>query len=172
MSGDWNFVERQEDKSNMNGCIISMGESRIFTLLKDALNVDDYFPIDARLRFSWNNRRKSGLWSLARLHRCCAFQQSGARASHVTEYSIRGDCSHGEHLLVHHTIQLLLPMLKKSVYKMNSFHFSDPKIQYEILRIWNQNPQLSLRASWREWKKFTKCSASQKPRKEKKQKWS
>jgi len=78
LSRDWNFVERQEDKSSLNGKIISMGESCIFSLLKDGLEVSDQF-----LENEWatellvgQQKRRRGLTSL---HRYCYFQIDWSR---------------------------------------------------------------------------------------------
>jgi len=52
MGGDWNFVERQANKSTLNGIIYSIGEKRVFLLLKDALAIEDHFPEDSRVKYS------------------------------------------------------------------------------------------------------------------------
>lgn len=156
MRGDWNFVERQVDKSNLNGRIITVGECRVFTLLKDALEVSDQFPDTGRLKFYWDNMRRLGLRSLARLDRCYSFQQLGAGPSPVVEYYIRGDCNHADHLPICHTVQLLPPVPKKSFYKMSSYYLKDPVVKAAVERIWAQNHRLEFTGKLRRVIKFYK----------------
>ena len=56
LGGDWNFVEQSFDKLNPNGQIILVGERRLFSLLSDALNVEDVYPTNNKLKFLWDNK--------------------------------------------------------------------------------------------------------------------
>ena len=51
-SGDWNFVERAIDKSNLKESIMWEMEKRVFGELKDTFQVEDPFPASNRIRFS------------------------------------------------------------------------------------------------------------------------
>lgn len=99
---DWNFVEHQADKSTFNGRIISVDKSRVFSLLKNALGVEDSFPNNSTLKFSWDNKCYNGLRSLACLDRCYSFLQCGAGPSPITSYFILGNARHSNHLPVSH----------------------------------------------------------------------
>lgn len=126
--GDWNFVECRSDKSNLNGRLISTGENRVFSLLKDALGVGEHFVSTNGVRFTWDNKRIGPTRSLARLDRCYSFLQIGAGLEPVTEYYIRGDCYHSDHLPVQCTVQLQPQPRRKSSFKMSSQYLKDPEV--------------------------------------------
>lgn len=126
--GDWNFVEHIRDKSNLNGRVITTGESRVFSLLKDALNVGENFRSSNGVRFTWDNRRVGAARSLARLDRFYTFAHAGAGLDPVIDCHIKGDCYHADHLPVLCSV-LLQPIPKRtSTYKMSSLHLKDPVV--------------------------------------------
>ena len=59
-SGDWNFVERTEDKSNLRESTMTEMEKRIFKEVKEAFQLEDPFPASNHIRFSWDNKRQDG----------------------------------------------------------------------------------------------------------------
>ena len=96
LNGNWNFVEKAFDKSNPNGRIISVGEKHIFSFLVDVLGVEDVFPIDRTLKYTWGNKRKGDDRHLARIDRFCTFKLLGTAPEMVTEYYICGDSTHSD----------------------------------------------------------------------------
>jgi exonuclease III len=56
-AGDWNFVERRQDKSRNNNYIMTAEERRLFELLKSTFDIHDPFPASNMVRYSWDNRR-------------------------------------------------------------------------------------------------------------------
>lgn len=123
LAGDWNFVSNQRDKTNECGRLVSGVEAGIFAQLLDLLQVQDTFPSSNRIRFNWDNRRRTGLRVLARLDRIYAFNSRG-NASAVEEYFILGNSSHSDHLPVWCRITLQSEPKRKSTYKMNSLSLS------------------------------------------------
>lgn len=128
----------------------------------------DHFSQDNRIKFSWDNRRRDGRRSLARLNRCYSFQQVRAGPSPIIKYLIRGDCSHADHLPVEHSVQLLPDGPKRSTYKMSNAHLNDPEALVTIPRIWRQHPSLGFTGKLRRVTKFYKqlCIRSAKARRE------
>ena len=126
----------------------------MFTLLKDALGVGENFRSTNGVRFSWDNRRDGQMRALARLDRCYVFLQVGAGAEPVTEYLIKGDCYHSDHLPVLCSVQLQLVPKRNSAYKMSSLYLKNPEVAYRVKRIWNQNPRSGFTAKLRRVVKF------------------
>ena len=96
-SGDWNFVERAIDKSNLKESIMSEMEKRVFGELKDTFQVQDLFPTSNRICFSWDSKRQDGSRVMAHLDRLYAFNFNGAITT-GTNYRIIGGCVHSDHL--------------------------------------------------------------------------
>jgi endonuclease/exonuclease/phosphatase family metal-dependent hydrolase len=61
--------------------------------------VEDNFPRNNRIRFSWDSRRRDGSRILARLDRFYSFNYLGVNATEV-DYRILGDSVHSDHLPV------------------------------------------------------------------------
>jgi hypothetical protein len=74
-------------------------EARIFFQLLDILRVNDPFPNANRVKFSWDNRRRTGLRVLARLDRIYSYIPVG-NVNPVEEYFIVGRSNHSDHLPV------------------------------------------------------------------------
>jgi hypothetical protein len=73
LCGDWNTVERREDKSTSCGKIMLDAESMAFQQLTAALRVEDVFPLASPIKFSWDNKRRDGVRVLAHLDRIYSF---------------------------------------------------------------------------------------------------
>jgi endonuclease/exonuclease/phosphatase family metal-dependent hydrolase len=92
-------VSNPRDKTSECGRFIAGEEARIFTQLVDLLRIDDPFPSTNRVKFSWDNRRRTGLRVLARLDRIYSYKQAG-NVVPVEEYFIIGNSNHSDHLPV------------------------------------------------------------------------
>lgn len=88
--GDYNFVERREDKSNLCGKLVSEGEKVVFTQLTAMLGIEDKYSSTCLVKFSWDNRRCDGVQVLARLDRIYTFQLVTLGAMLVEYYIIGG----------------------------------------------------------------------------------
>ena len=104
LTGDWNFVERREDKSNLRDPNMTEEEHRIFGELKSTLRVEDRFPPGSWIKFSWENRR-DGTCMLARLDRTYLFTDEGAPPS-KSDYKILGNNALSDHLPVWRHVEL------------------------------------------------------------------
>ena len=153
LAGDWNFVSNQRDKTSECRRLVSGVEAGIFVLLLDLLQVQDEFPSSNRIRFSWDNRRRSGLRVLARLDRIYTFNVGGS-ASAVEEYFILGNSSHSDHLPVWYRITLQQEPKRKSAYKMSAFFLKDPIVKEAFKRIWGAHTQLGFFGKVRRCVKF------------------
>jgi exonuclease III len=98
MVGDWNVVERRVDKSTSCGKIMTDGEKFVFEQLLSALKVEDAFPNTSPIKYSWDNKRRDGVRVLARLDRIYSFQPPSLDSQPMSEYYIRGDSNHSDHL--------------------------------------------------------------------------
>lgn len=73
LSGDWNFVERKEDKSNQRESYMTKEEKRVFQELKEIFHVADASSLSNRITFSSDNRRRDGNRVMAGLDRFYTF---------------------------------------------------------------------------------------------------
>ena len=135
--GDWNFVERREDKSNHRASASSEEEKRLFGELKDLLQVEDKFPSSHNIKFSWDNHKRDGNRILARLDRYYTFSNPANPAS-KENYRILGDCSLADHLPVRRQLCFETPVQRKSAYVMNATHLKGKTVQDGIRRVWNK----------------------------------
>lgn len=97
VTGDWNCVKHARDKSNVYGIVISREKQRMFTALKNTLQVKDNFPTANTVRYSWDNRRRNGNCTLTRLDRNNCFISPSDNTT-GTEYEIHGDRIFSNHL--------------------------------------------------------------------------
>jgi exonuclease III len=141
LAGDWNFVATPRDKTNECGRLISGEEARIFAQLTDTLLVNDPFPLTNRVKFSWDNKRRTGLRVLARLDRIYSYNQIG-NAQPVEEYFILGNSNHSDHQPVWCKLTLQPEPKRKSSYKMNSFFLKDPAVKVRFTQIWAAHTNL------------------------------
>ena len=64
--GDFNFVERRQDKISACGHLIPLVERLVFDVLKSHLKVDKTRRLPSILRFLWDNFMADG----SRIHAC------------------------------------------------------------------------------------------------------
>lgn len=140
MSGDWNLVERREDKSSTCGKLISPAERRAFENLTGSLNLEDRFPNTGRTKsstkYTWDNRRRDGVRILARLDRIYSFQPTGTQTNPMAEYYIKSDSNHSDHLPVWGKFILQAAPPRTSSYKMNARYFDDIEVKVKFHQIW------------------------------------
>jgi exonuclease III len=107
IAGDFNFVETREDKSSHCSCIISDTERLAWDGLKQTLDVADHFYRDRGLKYNWDNLRKNDQRILARLDRIYLFNITpNSPARTIETYTIKGDCTISDHLLVSYIFHL------------------------------------------------------------------
>lgn len=136
MCGDWNFVERPEDKSSFCGKLVSPMERQAFTSLTSALNVADNFPNTSPLKFSWDNHRQDGARVLARLDRIYSFKEDGGQPNLLAEYFIKGDNNHSDHLPVWAKFLLKPVPPRKPSYKMSARYLEDVSVTTKVRQLW------------------------------------
>ena len=141
-SGDWNFVERAIDKSNLKESTMSEIEKRVFREFKDTFQVEDPFPTTNRIRFSWDSKRRDGSRVMARLDMSYTFKINGANTT-GTNYRILGDCSHSDHLPIWRRLWLEPETKRRSTFVMNASFLTESKVQDNIKRIWESNSNLA-----------------------------
>lgn len=164
LCGDWNMVESHKDKSSSCGHILSGMEKFEFDRLKAHCQVEDYFNYSSPLNFSWDNKRKDGPRVLARLDRFYSFTNLDPNQStHITSYDILGDCGLSDHLPIRLVIQLQVPNVKGSNYKMNGAYLKDPLVIDQLKNIWiSAPPSLEFFGKIRRVVKFYKFLCKQK----------
>ena len=155
-SGDWNFVERAIDKSNLKESIMTETEKRIFKELKDAFQLEDPFPASNRIHFSWDSKRQFGSRVIAHLDKSYSFGMNGAITS-GSNYRILGDCVHSNHLPVWRKLWLELETKRKSTLVMNASYLTEDKVQENIKRISEVNSNLTFFGKIRRCVKFYKA---------------
>jgi exonuclease III len=84
--GDFNFVERREDRSSQCGKLISVGERFIFAQLTALLGIEDRFPSSGPTKCSCDNGRRDGMRILAQLDRFYTFQPATSGVVLIKEY--------------------------------------------------------------------------------------
>ena len=132
--GDWNFVEKATDKSNLKESIVSEMEKRIFEELKDTFQVEDPFPTTNRIRYSWDSKRQDGTRVMARVDMTYAFITIGAITTGAN-YRILGDCVQSDHFPVWRRLWLVPESKRKSTFVMNASYLTEEKVQENIKRI-------------------------------------
>ena len=135
MTGDWNFVERPDDKSSQKLSQTTVEERREFKEFKELFQVEDNFPSAQRLKYSTDNKRGGRDIILARLDRYYTFSDGGDPTS-KDNYKILGDCSASDHLHVWRQICFELQPKSSSPYVMNASHLKEPEVQLGIRRLW------------------------------------
>jgi hypothetical protein len=154
--GDFNFVERRTDKSNLCGKLVSDGEKVVFSQLVALLGVEDNFPSTSPVKFSWDNRRRDGVRVLARLDRIYSFQTTTAGSRTVEEYFIKGGSVHSDHLAVWCKLLLTPVSRRQSTYKMSKYYLKDEVVKLNINLIWGSNPNLNFFGRLRKCVKYYK----------------
>ena len=104
--GDFNFVDRREDKSSAYGRLIPLVERLVLDALKSHLKVDEPARSLGSLRFSWDNFRLDGSRILAHLDRFYVFSPTAFANRKVTSYQIQGDAAWSNHFLMELTLCL------------------------------------------------------------------
>ena len=140
--GDWNFVERAIDKSNLKESVVTEVEKRVFEELKDVFQLEDPFPASNRIQFSWDNKRQDSSRVMARLDRSYTFITPGAIITGAN-YRILGDCVHSDHLPVWCKLRLVPETKRRSTYVMNASYLTEEKVQENIKSIWEVNSNLA-----------------------------
>ena len=152
-SGDWNFVERAIDKSNLKESIVSEMEKRVFEELKGTFQLKDPFLASNRIRFSWDSKRKDGV--MACLDRTYAFSTTGVSTTGAN-YRIFGDCVHSDHLPVWRRLWLEPESKRKSTFVMNARYLAEVQVQDNFKKIWEANRNLAFFGKVRRCVKFYK----------------
>ena len=140
-SGDWNFIERAVDKSNLKESTVSELEKGIFEELKGTFQLVDPFPAANRIRFSWDSKRRDGSRVMARLDRTYSFNTSGMSITGAN-YRILGDCVHSDHLPVWRRIWLASETKRRSTFVMNACYLTEDKVQVSLKKIREANRNL------------------------------
>ena len=154
-SGNWNFVERAIDKSNLKESIVSELEKRFFEELKGTFQLEDPFPASNRIQFSWDSKRQDGSRVMARLDRTYAFSTTGASITGAN-YRIFGDCVHSDHLPVWRRLWLEPKSKRRSTFVMNASYLTEDKVQDNFKKIWEANSNLAFFGKVRRCFKFYK----------------
>jgi hypothetical protein len=141
LAGDWNFVERSQDKSRNNRQTMSVKERGIFEQLTSTLEVSDPFLASNRVRFSWDNKRVVVTRTLVRLN-CVYTPTELSRNIKADDYAILGDNSLSDHLPVWRNIILQEGGVRRSPYVMNSSYLKDQDAQELIRKEWLLRPNL------------------------------
>jgi exonuclease III len=139
--GDWNFVERPEDRSRSRNPLMTKNERQLFQQLKSTFEVEDPFPPNSAVRFSWDNHRSGTQRMLARLNRVYSFKSPGEVVTNA-DYKIRGDNSFSNHLAVFRQVWLTRETKWQSPYVMNARHLKDPVVIDKIKHIWVAHSRL------------------------------
>jgi hypothetical protein len=140
-AGDWNFMERREDKSCNNSHILTIEERRLFELLSVALNIHDPFPSSNQVKYSWDNRRGAGNCTLARLDRIYTGRELGLSIA-AADYDILVDSSLSDHMPVRRKVLLEAEVKKNSPYMMNATFLHDKEVKSKLQREWKAHPSL------------------------------
>jgi exonuclease III len=141
MVGDWNFVEKSQDKSRNNSNTMSIEERGLFENLTVTLGVRDAFPASNRIKYSWNNRRGLNDITLARLDRIYTRVEL-CRNLKADDYVILGDSSLSDHLPMRRRIELENGGARKSPYVMNACWLKEKEVQDMIREEWSKRPGL------------------------------
>ena len=121
VEGDWNMVLYLEDNSWTDGRVACNAEKLAFTSLIAHLQVEDKFPSNTLLCYTWDNKRCVGVRTMKQLDRVHTFYNpASVQPTNITEYTILGDCVLLDHLLVSFSLELVADTLTRSRYKMNS----------------------------------------------------
>jgi exonuclease III len=139
--GDWNFVERPQDKSRNNTHTMTVDERISFELLTSTLGVSDSFPAASTIRYSWDNKRAAHMRTLARLDRIYTPEEL-SRNTKSDEYSILGDSSLSDHLPVRRKLVLEEARDRRSPYVMNARYLKELEVQTMIRQEWSSRPNL------------------------------
>lgn len=110
--GDWNMVLASVDNSTIGGNTIGGAEKVAFLSLTSHTLTYDFFNHSARIKYTWDNKRKAGQRTLKRLDRFYCFASGGPEpSSHILEYAILSDSSLSDHLPIslHMNYNQLLP---------------------------------------------------------------
>jgi hypothetical protein len=129
--GDWNFVEKRQDKSRNNMQTMTMEEKRLFENFTTMFDVHDHFLASSRVRYSWDNRRRDGGRNLARLDRIYLSKEISVNTA-VTDYAIMGDNSASDHLPVKKSMLLETTTKRHSTYVMNARFMKVDKVKEMI----------------------------------------
>jgi exonuclease III len=153
--GDWNFVEKSRDKSRNNNQTMSHEEKRLFEVLTRTCDVHDPFPQSNRIKYSWDNRRVGSSRTMARLDRIYS-PKDLAQSVAVDEYSILGDCTLLDHLLVRRNLELTAAAKRQSPYVMNTSFLKEQEVKDGVRREWTTHSNLSFFGKLRRCVKFYK----------------
>jgi hypothetical protein len=153
LAGDWNFESNHRDKTSECGRLILGEEARIFAQLLDILQVSDPFPNSSRIKFSWDNWRRTGLRVLAILDRVYSHNLPG-NIQPVEEYFIIGKSNHSDHLPIWCKLALQPEPKLKLVYKMKSYFLKDKEVKDSFTRIWTSHFNLGFFGKVRRCVKF------------------
>jgi hypothetical protein len=107
VSGNFNMVEKPQDKSTLCSRLVSAGEEFIWQTFKASLHLINTFNYSNKLKFTWDNRHRDGSRILGILDCHYVLALPGASLYDATRnYTIRGDCPASNHLPV--SIELVL----------------------------------------------------------------
>lgn len=130
-------------------------ERRLFNLIKEAIQVEDKFPIDNRIKFSWNSRRNGEGRILTRLDRAYTFKNIDDITNN-SEYKILGDSAHLDHISIWRQVWLVPETSRKTAYVMSNFYLKDPIVHSKIEEICNKSSSLPFFEKLRKCVKFYK----------------
>jgi hypothetical protein len=121
--------------------LLTKNERQLFQQLKSTFEVEDPFPPNSAVRFSWDNHRSGTQRMLARLNRVYSFKSPGEVVTNA-DYKIRGDNSFSNHLAVFRQVWLTRETKWQSPYVMNARHLKDPVVIDKIKHIWVAHSRL------------------------------
>jgi hypothetical protein len=133
--GDWNFVERPQDKSRNNAHTMTVEERGQFELLKTTLGMCDSFLAVGRIQYSWDNKRAIELRTFTRLDRVYSPIEL-SRNTIIDNYSILGDSSLSDHRLVRRKLILEETGERRSPYVMNAKYLKEAEVKDMMNREW------------------------------------
>lgn len=107
--GDFNMVEKREDKTSKCGKAISSHERLLFNTLKDSLQIEELPLTNPSLAFSWDNACSDSSRVMACLDRCYIFCASPLSNRKLVEYRIRSNHTRSDHCPLSIVIELAKP---------------------------------------------------------------
>lgn len=96
-------------------------------------------PDENAIRYSWDNRRQCGVRVMARLDRFYTFRPNWVGDNLITEYAIRGDYAHADHLPVVCSLQIVPLSLRPSAFKMSARYLTDEVVKRRVAQIWTSH---------------------------------
>jgi exonuclease III len=141
MAGDWNFVEKHQDKSRNNTHLTTLEERGAFELLKSTFNVHDLFSLSNSIRYSWDNRRDRENRTMARLDRIYSLREFGEIVV-ASDYTIMANSAFLDHSPMYRSVKLEVEAQQKSPYVMNACYLKHEAVKERTRKEWASHPIL------------------------------